>query len=177
MRELIPFQDPVKREGKIEMNNRITAVILVGELRSFFHRSSEWPSTIFLSNEFHSLVITYLQGSFSSSESCDRCLTRSKVPVGSLSEKCTPNERFLCGNVPPKLPAMLSDMMLLLSRWSSSSASLSSKWFGKEPQNLYLREENRFIFTVRLRGVDCRCERSSRAVSLIYVTRRNVSAT
>lgn len=71
--------------------------------------------------------LTYLQGSFSSKESCDRCLTRSRVPVGPLSEKCTPNDRFLCGNVPPKFPPTLSGMVLLLSRRSSSSTSLSSR--------------------------------------------------
>lgn len=93
--------------------------------------------------------VTYLQGLFSSKESCDRCLTRSRVPVGPLSEKCTPNERFLCGNVPPKLPPMLSDIMLLLSRRSSSSTSLSSKWFGSEPQNLYLWAEEELIIYFR----------------------------
>jgi hypothetical protein len=43
--------------------------------------------------------------------------------------------------VPPKFPPMLSDVTLLLSPWSSSSTSLSSKWFGSEPQNLYLRKK------------------------------------
>ena len=83
--------------------------------------------------------MAYLQGSFSSKESWDRCFTRSRVPVGPPSEKCTPNDRFLCGNVPPRFPPIVSVITLLFSFGSSSNASLSSRWFGNEPQNLYLK--------------------------------------
>lgn len=87
--------------------------------------------------------MAYLQGSFSSKESWDRCFTRSRVPVGPPSEKCTPNDRFLCGNVPPRFPLMVSVITLLFSFGSSSNASLSSRWLGNEPQNLYLKRGDR----------------------------------
>lgn len=93
--------------------------------------------------------MAYLQGSFSSTESCDRCFTRSKAPVGPPSEKCTPNDRFLCGNVPPRFPVIVSVIMLLFSFWSSSSASLSSRWLGNEPQNLYLWRKHRTLCIFR----------------------------
>lgn len=88
-------------------------------------------------------LMAYLQGSFSSKESWDRCFTRSRVPVGPPSEKCTPNDRFLCGNVPPRFPLIVSVITLLFSFGSSSNASLSSRWLGNEPQNLYLKRGER----------------------------------
>lgn len=86
---------------------------------------------------------TNLQGS-PSRESWDGRLTRSKVPNGgSLSESCKPASFFWCGNVPGRFPPTAPWITLLFSPDSISSPSLSSKWLGSEPQNLYLLFEKK----------------------------------